>query len=1063
LRKEQNITGYILGQKAKGESEISKQIVDIVNQKVEDAIDKWQEVEALAKAPEAKAEGKVVNPITAMKRAFSDEAVRRINTLTDKKKPLTQQDLSQIEDYARKYNFDVAINYLQDQLDNWDLEPYEIRNNKRIIKYLQKIKTEITERQQPSKTEQVIEKLTKPKAKRIISEEAYKRAKKELTDFGTLQAGINPKQFVNLATIGAYHIENGLRSFGTWSKKMLEEFGESIKPHLKQIWRDSKKHIKLGDTQTRKNLIKHIHTIKTRKGLTDKQFKEIKRTITESGMAVSSGRMTVDELESLVKKMERARPRRIEGKRVITKKTEKAIQTLKTSLEKKYKMTDEAFQDILEREVNGKEPRYIDAKNFITQTEGGEIIKRMHDLSEILEVTQPYEEAVSKNEEVSKEVNSLKERISRKKVRDPWRTESMRYYVQQAQRVMKAPVYAMYRKLIELNDIMHRTHKAKMEHLKNTIEGFEDIAGDEEALNRVAEYIASQSRLKDKPAVPKDITDNEIKLAKEIQKIGKEYELKARVNKFFNWLDTEEGIAEYEDYKKEIHKARDIYDSQDKEALIEYLKTQTWGVIKSGYEPLETFIWKVRLYNTGPKTLGKGHIKIRTDIEYHKQERNILQRLSSYMRQMDMLYELGPKIKAFVRLFDDNMGQFKDSTKVQESIETFLRNLKRYNIEGGFWGDLFARVYAQVSQIIIMANPVLAYRNLFQNPAFEHDKTILFDPRNEPLTAEELEYFESHVSQFQGMVEEYFMVNEKAFWGTRWGMKILRKIKIYPWSDITNRGWSFRAKINQVKRAFSSGTLKEKMKRAKFDDITEEEQVTALEILAKDGMEAMAQYVAKVHVDDIHFLYERAQRSPSEMDILGRTMGNLMLFPRSYAEKMAHAMAALKNKNSTLAQRTRATKRIVAVIVGGYISGTVYMMTTGRRRNPYDPFQILQISPGGLVFGATEQLFEAGAYTIRALKGDESAMYALTSILPTLANNFIPFYDWSLRGLEAVTDSKNLDRKFLREIYSLIDKEYNVRDGEYEMKRDFMEKLQYVIAGPSVDKKIEEREKEAGF
>ena len=68
----------------------------------------------------------------------------------------------------------------------------------------------------------------------------------------------------------------------------------------------------------------------------------------------------------------------------------------------------------------------------------------------------------------------------------------------------------------------------------------------------------------------------------------------------------------------------------------------------------------------------------------------------------------------------------------------------------------------------------------------------------------------------------------------------------------------------------------------------------------------------------------------------------------------------------------------------------------------------------------------------------------------------IPFYDWTFRGLEAATDTKNIDRWALRQIYEGIDKEYKSRKGAYKMERDLIEKLQYFFAGSSIDRKVEE-------
>lgn len=47
-------------------------------------------------------------------------------------------------------------------------------------------------------------------------------------------------QLADYAIIGTQHIVDGLRVSGKWAAKMLEEFGEGIKPHLDKIWELSK-------------------------------------------------------------------------------------------------------------------------------------------------------------------------------------------------------------------------------------------------------------------------------------------------------------------------------------------------------------------------------------------------------------------------------------------------------------------------------------------------------------------------------------------------------------------------------------------------------------------------------------------------------------------------------------------------------------------------------------------------------------------------------------------------------------------------------------------------------
>ena len=296
------------------------------------------------------------------------------------------------------------------------------------------------------------------------------------------------------------------------------------------------------------------------------------------------------------------------------------------------------------------------------------------------------------------------------------------------------------------------------------------------------------------------------------------------------------------------------------------------------------------------------------------------------------------------------------------------------------------------------------------------------------------------------------MVGEKPLFGLKTLTGLIDKVKIYPYSDIANRHWSFWAKTNQVDRALKAESIKQMMTEAKFEDMTELEQRRALAILARDGKEAMSQYIGRVHVDDIHFLYERSQRSPAEMTSLGKIVGNLMLFPRAYGEKLAHvANKTLKGKTSQ--EQWRGLKTLFAVIGGGLIVGSIYMKVTGRKRNPYNPLELLAFRPGGLAWGSIEAATEVYANILSAAKGDSRALAALTVAIPRAADMFIPFYDYSLRAIEAATDQKNIDRKALRQMRMMIDKEYKIRGGAYKVERTALEKWQYFLSGPSVDTK----------
>lgn len=64
----------------------------------------------------------------------------------------------------------------------------------------------------------------------------------------TLQSGglkdVVPN-IADLAYIGAYWVEGGIKNFGKWSKQMVDEFGPEIKPHINTVWRETQKQVKL--------------------------------------------------------------------------------------------------------------------------------------------------------------------------------------------------------------------------------------------------------------------------------------------------------------------------------------------------------------------------------------------------------------------------------------------------------------------------------------------------------------------------------------------------------------------------------------------------------------------------------------------------------------------------------------------------------------------------------------------------------------------------------------------------------------------------------------------------
>ena len=70
-----------------------------------------------------------------------------------------------------------------------------------------------------------------------VTAEEYKQAKFNFMDKASKSnAGVDPSMLADLAKVGAYHFEAGLREFADWSKKMVEDLGEGWKPYLQEVY-----------------------------------------------------------------------------------------------------------------------------------------------------------------------------------------------------------------------------------------------------------------------------------------------------------------------------------------------------------------------------------------------------------------------------------------------------------------------------------------------------------------------------------------------------------------------------------------------------------------------------------------------------------------------------------------------------------------------------------------------------------------------------------------------------------------------------------------------------------
>lgn len=842
--------------------------------------------------------------------------------------------------------------------------------------------------------------------------------------------------------------------------------------------------------QAAKKLRDRISELVAVKGMTNRALTDLTREHTKftklRGKLIEE-RTTITELVNLLEAIEKARPEVVGHRRVLSQKIEDQIAEFKESLIDAGRLTESEFNRILDLVVSkgfgqvgpGKprQAKFISAESFITQEEARDLLDRMHDSAEVLGVTEPLARAVEADPEIKAEMQNVKSQPS--SIGDPSaptitnrirnavfgttffdRLYSMRFYSQRLGDRAASPIYKLYNSLKRTGQQLTR-ERAKVFKFLQTLPDFDKIAADNEALQRVSDAIASKSTLENRPDFPEAITESELRLVKEIEKIFKVYEFHAKVGKFFQHKDDLTRMPQYLAFQDSIDRALEIYDTKGVDALFDYIKTQNWGVVKAGYEPMRSVIRKISTHQMPDVAVGKGHIKVR-GIEYAKQDRNILMRLQSYMRQMDTLAFMQPKIKAWVRLIDDNIQNFEDQENIRQVISTYLNNLKKTNAEDGIVEEIMMRVYSQAITTRVLADPLKVPRNLLQNVALGEDRTDLFDPRNKTLTEADQEYLETFVQQDKVMMSDWAFagldpLNLPLIGTQRLGIdkvtKWTQRHTMYPASDRKNRTWSFWARINRVRRAFTRDqTLAEKMLESRFSDMQRSEQVLALEILASEGVDPMARFIAQVHTDNTHFLYAREERSPAEQTRVGKLVLNLALFKRAAVEKAVLQMQKATASGS-LRNRVRAAKNLALLLVMASITNWIWKELTGKKFGAYDFINFLEVNAGGLELAAVQKVETVHNLMIRAVaKGDTKALAALPSAIATSADYFIPYYDLGTRAIEAMFDEKNLDIQAMNEIRAMIDKEYKKRKKS-RIDRSLLEKFQFTFGGPGVDRK----------
>lgn len=901
----------------------------------------------------------------------------------------------------------------------------------------------------------------------VNADPIYKRLKKEWGD-----SKLDVQQIErNLEAIKEPEITGQTKPVKASQSPLIRSF-EEVKAKTQREHNELTTKLGMNDTQ-KKDMLRDLTGQETTSLLTDGQLKQANK-----------------DLQRRVAKVPGQRPEKIKGKPVISLEVESDMRLRKDAAIKEGILTEKEYFDIVE-EHTGKRvtPEFLDKENFTSASAAKRIARDMHLQIRVNKTYMVGENAALANSETGDYQRRVMNRIDARKAGakgpNKSQTDSMRYVFEKMQEKTGAPFSYVYENIISKRKAIGRVLDGFYEGIGTSMEeAFPGVKASKEvrklrlndaASDRIRLYLRNK---KSGEKVP-NLNREELVVATELEKAFQGYEYKVRLRKFWEMIYEGKPVPEASrrKVKAQIDEATRVYERQGTEALEELLKTQDWGVIKGGYDPWTTVVGTLPKGKSTPEAVSKKRISPRKEAEGPEgKQRNILDDFDKYVYDMETGATITPELKAMRYLFDQSAehflpkGQQRVST-MSSIVDHWMNEITGKNYMQHGTERVMAKIYSQAMTAVILAKPVLAFRNLFQNGTMYVDKFDLIDFRNKKMSPERFEYFNKEISN-KRMIDQWTMsLHTPNVPGLRQLNNFVKRVSIYPWSDEMNRMLAFRAKSNRVDRgmaAYKEGKInfEEMMNYSRFEDMTLIQQKRALEKYAHEGPEAMANYIAKETVADTHFLYDRAQRSPLEQTTMGKFAFNLFLFPRAYGERMAKSARKMAygdkeyvNLEMSQAQR-RGFKSIATTIVGGMVMDAVYMKMTGRQEGPYNPLNVLSFSFGGLNLSSIQTGNEvignmmdiANPSTPDDIKN--IAWGQLASGVPQSLNLFLPFYTMAIDSIEAGAGVKNIDRAAIRSIRELLDKEYTMRGGAYEVERTAIQALQHAFAGGGVDRGI---------
>lgn len=213
------------------------------------------------------------------------------------------------------------------------------------------------------------------------------------------QAGIDPRDLKSMAIIGADHLANMSLDFAKWSDKMVDEFGDKIKPHLDDIFEQAKQVLQGGHAELKTDANRISSALRGQKTRMENRIKELENAINKRER-ITRNRTTIKPDAELEKLQERVKSLKEDYDATFPKEPRppmsdaQRLKALEKRLEKKQKTIQEKVQNqdfsepvkrdalnpmAIKQDVSGKytpEERAQATRIIAAQAEVGKIEKR---------------------------------------------------------------------------------------------------------------------------------------------------------------------------------------------------------------------------------------------------------------------------------------------------------------------------------------------------------------------------------------------------------------------------------------------------------------------------------------------------------------------------------------------------------------------------------------------------------------------------------------------------------------------------------------------------------------